>query len=74
MTRYHLISLAIISALLLSSCGYDYKRMNPDRASGGHSLGNNQHLYIISLDPEKQSALLKFSWLDSVGILTIPPF
>ncbi|SHI61775.1 hypothetical protein SAMN02745181_0509 [Rubritalea squalenifaciens DSM 18772] len=39
-----------------------------------HSLGNNTHMRIISLFPDEQQALLEFSWLDSVGIFTMPAF
>ena len=51
-----------------------FKKKNPDRGDGSYSLGNNQHLLIHSLAPETQSATLEFSWLKSVGILTMPPF
>lgn len=39
-----------------------------------HSLGNNQHLTILSTEPESKSAELEWSWLDWVGPLTMPPF
>lgn len=51
-----------------------FKKVNPERGDGSYSLGNNQHLDIHSLDPKTQSAMLEFSWLESVGILTMPPF
>jgi len=41
---------------------------------GSHSLGNNESVRIVSLDPRAQKAELEFSWLESVGPLTMPPF
>ncbi|MCW1926304.1 hypothetical protein OKA05_27365 [Luteolibacter arcticus] len=41
---------------------------------GSHSLGNNEHLKILAVDPGAQRAELEFSWLDWVGPLTMPPF
>jgi len=41
---------------------------------GSHSLGNNESVRIVSLDPRAQKAELEFSWLESVGRLTMPPF
>ncbi|MEJ6634205.1 MAG: hypothetical protein QNL77_00690 [Akkermansiaceae bacterium] len=115
MTSLSKIVLALSSATLLTSCGYDYKsetvelskgqsyrgrtlekvrpdgislskifegkkyttdfqKINPKRSDNSYSLGNNQHLRIISLSPSSQSAELEFSWLDSVGFFTHPPF
>lgn len=39
-----------------------------------HSLGNNESLKIISIDPNDKTAALELMWLDWVGPLTMPPF
>lgn len=40
---------------------------------GSHSLGNNQSVRVLSVDPAAQRADLEFGWLDWVGPLTLPP-
>ena len=51
-----------------------YSLVGRPHMRGSHSLGNNEHMRILSVDPFGQKAELEFTWLDWVGPLTMPPF
>ena len=38
---------------------------------GSHSLGNDESVRVISVDPAAQQAEFRFGWLDWVGPLTL---
>ena len=51
-----------------------YSRTGRPHMNGFHSLGNNEDMRVVSVDPTAQKADLEFMWLDWVGPLTMPPF
>jgi hypothetical protein len=51
-----------------------YSRTGRPHMGGSHSLGNNESVRVVSVDPVLQQAGLEFGWLDGVGPLTMPPF
>lgn len=51
-----------------------YSRAGRPHMNGFHSLGNNEDMRVVSVDPAAQKADLEFMWLDWVGPLTMPPF
>lgn len=51
-----------------------YSREGRPHMRGSHSLGNNESVRVVSVDPAAQRADLEFMWLDWVGPLTMPPF
>jgi hypothetical protein len=50
-----------------------YSTVGRSHMGGSHSLGNNESVRVISLDPAAQQAELRFGWLDWVGPFTLPP-
>lgn len=51
-----------------------YSKEGRPHMGGSHSLGNNESMKVLWTDPAAHRAGLEFSWLDSVGPLTMPPF
>lgn len=50
-----------------------YSREGRPHMGGSHSLGNNESVRVVSVDPAAQKADLEFMWLDWVGPFTLPP-
>jgi hypothetical protein len=50
-----------------------YSREGRPHMGGSHSLGNNESVRVVSVDPAAEKADLEFMWLDWVGPFTLPP-
>jgi hypothetical protein len=50
-----------------------YSTVGRPHMGGSHSLGNNESVRVVSVDPAAQAAELKFGWLDWVGPFTLSP-